>query len=90
MFTKSLTPIAILGLGLAATPAFAGDSESLEACKDALAADTLTPAGDIEFRSLSGGGVQKFSFRVGEGDAAKAAVCKVKRGKIVEIIYPTA
>ena len=90
MLVKSLAAVATAAVALSATPAFAGDKENLAACWAAISTERQLDTSELRFRSISGASVQKIRFDVTENGERSKAVCKVKRGKIVEISYEAA
>lgn len=90
MLVKSLAAVATAVVALSATPAFAGDKENLAACWAAISTERQVETTDLRFRSLSGASLQKIRFDVDKNGEKSRAVCKVKRGEIVEITYDAA
>lgn len=65
----------------------AGNASDINTCKaavaDAVANDFDAPV--ITFEGIRGASVKKVTFTVSEGDKDVTAVCKIKRGKVLDV-----
>ena len=88
----------LISAALIALPVFAASTanaastqEQIAMCADALDERGVAARGDYKprFKSISGGGAKKLVLEMEptvEGDESVVAVCKIKRGKVTEVM----
>ena len=89
MFRTSLALIAPLALSATlASAAHAGsDQEAIDMCRAEMLTQqpTIENADELKFRSVRGSRVRQLTFEYRTEDGRQRAVCKVKRGEIVDV-----
>ena len=78
-----------LGLGVLLTsPALADVNDDAQACRQEIIKNEAITDATVVFKSAQGSSMKKLRFELTQAGAKQNIICKIKRGTVVEIIWP--
>ena len=75
--------IAMLG------PAFAGINDDAAKCRQEIMKNPIAADSHLKFKGARGGRMQQLRFEMTKEDDKQSIICKVSRGRVVEIVWPS-